>query len=111
MDGEVALTGLERDPLRHRPARQRALPFEAKVVVEAARVVTLDDEERLLAPFRPLPAEGLRRLLPPALAFVLRELGHVLRMPRKPPWARRFSPPQTGRRSNNGMLLTGGVGT
>src|SRR5439155_758388 len=55
--------------LRHCPARERAVPLEAEVVVEPARVVALDDEDRLLASFLGL-AEGLRSLLRVALAPV-----------------------------------------
>src|SRR5205814_6207582 len=55
VDGEMLLARLERHALRHRPARERAVALEAEVVVEAPRVVALDDEDRLLA--APLPAE------------------------------------------------------
>ena len=47
--GQVALARLERDALRHGPARERAVALEAEVVVEPPRVVALDDEDRLLA--------------------------------------------------------------
>ena len=47
--GEVLLSGLERDALRNRPAGERSVPFEAKVVVQAPRVMPLDDEDRVLA--------------------------------------------------------------
>src|SRR5204863_8726537 len=73
VDGERPLPRLERNPLRHRPARERAVALEAEVVVEPPRVVTLDDEDRLLPSFLRL-AEGFRGLLGVALAPVLREL-------------------------------------
>ena len=47
---ERALARLEGDALRHRPRGERAVPLEPEVVVEAPRVVALDDEDRLLAP-------------------------------------------------------------
>ena len=74
--GEVALPGLERDPLRHRPARERAVALEAEVVVEPARVVALNDEERSrrsprlppngsgVAPFVRLPSYSRSRATP-----------------------------------------------
>ena len=39
---------LERDALRNRPACERAVALEPEVVVEARRIVPLDDEDRLL---------------------------------------------------------------
>ena len=48
VDGEMLLAGLERDALRDRPARERAVPLETEVVVQPAGIVTLDDEDRLL---------------------------------------------------------------
>ena len=84
VDGEVTLTGLERDPVRHRPARERAVALEPEVVVEPARVVALNDEDRLArALSRAL--ERLRRGLRIALAAVFGKLlGHRI--------ARRFGP-------------------
>ncbi len=71
VDGERALPGLGRNAFRHRPARERAVPLEAEVVVEAPGVVALDDEDRL-APLAPgLRGEGLRRLARIALPAVL----------------------------------------
>ena len=58
VNGEMALTGLERDAVRHRPAGERAVPFEPEVVVEPARVVALDDEDRFSAAPR-APGTGL----------------------------------------------------
>ena len=77
VDGEVALAGLERNALRHRPARERAVALQAEVVVERARLVALDDENRPL-PLAFLAAERLRRLRAVALALVLGETGHRL---------------------------------
>jgi hypothetical protein len=58
VDREMAFAGAHRQPLRHRPARERAVPLEPQVVVEPPGVVALDDEDRrLLAP--PAAAEGL----------------------------------------------------
>jgi hypothetical protein len=60
VDGEMPLPAPQRDALGHRPARQRAVPLEAEVVVQPPRVVPLDDEARLLgAPL--LRAERLWR--------------------------------------------------
>jgi hypothetical protein len=74
VDGEVLLARLERDALRHGPARERAVPLEAEVVVQPARVVALDDEDRLscrASSSRTAPASssdracaGTRELLP-----------------------------------------------
>src|SRR5439155_6255689 len=76
VDGEVLLSGLERYTLRHCPARQRTVSLEPEVVVKTPRIVTLDDEDRLLRSAL-LRAEGLGRLLGVALALVLGELlGH-----------------------------------
>src|SRR5213078_4127124 len=47
--GQVALARLERDALRDRPARERAVALEAEVVVQPASVVALHHEDRLLA--------------------------------------------------------------
>ena len=72
VDGERPAAGLERDALRDRPRRERAVPLEAEVVVEPPGVVPLDDEDRAL----PAPAavrERLGRLLRVALAPVLGE--------------------------------------
>jgi hypothetical protein len=82
VDGEALLARFERDALRHRPAGQRPVALEAEVVVQAARVVPLDDEDRLLP--RLLRAEGLGRLLRVALAFVLPERARALLSRRDP---------------------------
>src|SRR3954452_6470990 len=74
VDGERPLPRLERDTLRNGPRGERPVPLEPEVVVEAARVVPLDDEDRLLPAGAPLRREGLRRVLPVALAVVLTEL-------------------------------------
>src|SRR5437868_2021593 len=64
---EGAAPGLERHPLGHRPGGEDAVPLEPEVVVEAPRVVSLDDEDRPAA----APAtEGLGRLPGVALALV-----------------------------------------
>ena len=44
--GERAGARLERDAFWHRPARKRAVQLEAKVVVQAAGIVALDDKNR-----------------------------------------------------------------
>jgi hypothetical protein len=72
---EVALADLERDALRHGPARERPVALQAEVVVERPGLVALHDEDRLHA-LALLAAEGLGRLLPVALALVLAETGH-----------------------------------
>ena len=69
---EVPLTASERDSLRHRPARERAVALEPKVVVQAPRIVSLDHESG----FRARPSrlsERLRRLPGSALAPILVE--------------------------------------
>ena len=48
VDGEMLRSRLERDALRNRPARQRPVALEPEVVVEASRIMALDDEDRLL---------------------------------------------------------------
>src|SRR5204862_2468243 len=68
---EMLLAGLERHAFRNGPRREHAVPLEAKVAVQAPRVVPLHDEDRLL--FRPLTAERFRRLLTVALSLVLGE--------------------------------------
>jgi hypothetical protein len=73
VDGERPLPRLERNALRHRPARERAVALESEVVMEPPRVVALDDEDRLLPSFLRLP-EGLRGLLGVALAPVFSQL-------------------------------------
>jgi hypothetical protein len=82
---EVALAGLARDPLRDGPARERAVALEPEVVVEAAGIVPLHHEDRVAVRAR-VRAEGLRRPTACALALVLAEACHRLRMP-----PRRFS--------------------
>jgi hypothetical protein len=44
--GEVPLARLERHALRHRPGEEDAVALEPEVVVEAARIMALDDEDR-----------------------------------------------------------------
>ena len=96
------LAGLERNALRDRPARQRAVALEPEVVVEPARVVALDDEDRLFS--APLRAERLRRLLRVALAPVLGELSRLRATSRtlpplgiRPKTSSRFSGLQQGK--------------
>ena len=72
VDGEVLLSGLEGHAFGNRPARERAVSLQTEVVMEAASVVPLDDEDRRLSAL--LAAERLRRLLGVALALVLGEL-------------------------------------
>ena len=47
VDGKRTHAWLERHALRHGPRRERAVLLEPEVVVEAPRVVALDDEDRL----------------------------------------------------------------
>ncbi len=76
---EGASTGIERDALRHRPRGERAIALEPEVVVEATRVVTLDDEDRLGA--RRAALERLRRRAGRALAAIAVELiGHGIHL-------------------------------
>ena len=80
VDGQVPLSRLERNALGDGPARERAVPLEAEVVVEPARVMALDDEDRLA--LAPTPAERLggRALAP--LALVVSKARHTRSMPR-----------------------------
>src|SRR5581483_11179001 len=86
VDGERARTGLHRHPLRHRPGGEHTVALEPEVVVEAAGVMALNDEDRLRAPLA--PAEGLRRLLRVALRAVVGQLRH--RPVHSPVWKMRF---------------------
>ena len=49
VDREVLLSGLQRNTLRHRPAGKCSVSFEPEVVVQAPRVMALNNEDRLLA--------------------------------------------------------------
>src|SRR5205807_3680361 len=106
--GQRALSRFERHALGNGPRGERAVSLEAEVVVETPRVVTLDDEDRLLR-LPPLARERLRRRLRIALAPVGVELGHGSSMPHvcvptppvttrcEGPWqARKASPPSGG---------------
>src|SRR6266849_1369041 len=69
----MALPRLERDAVRHCPARRRPVALEPEVVVQPPRVVALDDEDRPL--HVPLTArEGLRSALRIPLSPVFGEL-------------------------------------
>jgi hypothetical protein len=70
---QVTLAAAERNPLRNRPARERAVAFEAKVVVQAARRVTLDHERCPLAAVARRVVEGLGSLSPAALFTIILE--------------------------------------
>ena len=70
--GERLRAGLERHALRHRPRRERAVPLEPEVVVQAACVVALHDEDRLACRASPSP-NGSGVCLRVALAAVLAE--------------------------------------
>ncbi len=72
VDGEMALACPKRDTFRHRPARERTVPLEPKVVVETARGVPLHDETRR-CDIAVILAEGLRGLPGSALLPVLLE--------------------------------------
>ena len=65
VDRHLHLRRVVRRPLRHRPAQQHAVVLEAEVVVQPARPVLLDDEDRrrraLLRCARPPPAPGPAR--------------------------------------------------
>jgi hypothetical protein len=75
---EVALSGLARDSLRDGPARERAAALESEVVVKAAGVVALHDEDRGLARARGR-AERLRRAAAGTLALVLAKTCHAVK--------------------------------
>ena len=75
VDGEVALAGLERHALRHRPGEKDAVALEPEVVVKGSRVMALNDEDRALRALLPAP-ERLRGLLLVALALVVSEARH-----------------------------------
>jgi hypothetical protein len=70
---ERALPRLEWHTFGQSPGRQCTVTLESEVVVEAPRIVALDDEDRIL-PRRALRREGLGRPLRVALAVVLAEL-------------------------------------
>ena len=75
MHGEVPLAGLERYTLRDRPGEENTVALEAKVVVETARIMTLDDEDG--PPLATLPPpEWLGGFLAVALALVVAEGRH-----------------------------------
>jgi len=66
--GEMLDAWLERYTFRDGPACEGAAPLEAKVVVQASRLVALDDEDGLIAAlFR---SEGLGSAILVALAAV-----------------------------------------
>ena len=72
VNGEMPLAAPQRNALRHRPARQRAVSLETKVVVQPTSVVALDDEAGLRrTPL--LRAERLGRLPGAALPAVFVE--------------------------------------
>ena len=60
VDRERLLALLQRNALRHRPGGEHTVALEPEVVVEGARLMPLDDEDRLLAPRRPAERLGRR---------------------------------------------------
>jgi hypothetical protein len=66
--GEMPLAPPKRNPLRHRPARERAVPLEPEVVVQTPCGVALYDEARPLGAAVRSLAEGLRSF--PRTAFL-----------------------------------------
>src|SRR5437763_3195492 len=70
---EMLLAGLERNALRHRPRGEDAVALEAEVVVQPPRVVSLNDENRLLR-LAAFTGEGFGSLLLVALALVFIQL-------------------------------------
>ncbi len=74
--GERLRAGLERHALRHGPRRERAVPLEPEVVVQARRVVALHDEDRLLAA---LASSRTARASAWGRACAVLAEGHVLR--------------------------------
>src|SRR2546421_39839 len=89
VNGEMLLAWLERHALRHRPARERSVAFEPEVVVEPARVVTLDHEDRILR--LTFAGKRLAGLLRVALAPVLLEAHEAFLARLRPPdffWVR-----------------------
>ncbi len=98
VDGERPRARLERHSLRHRPRGEGAVPLEAEVVVEPARVVALDDEDRQRgASLR--AREGLRRLARIPLAGGTR----------RGSYPHRCLPPAAGERTAESFdCLTGG---
>jgi hypothetical protein len=69
---EMPLSTPQRNSFRHRPARERAVTLEPKVVVEPPRGVSLDDEPRPLARGRS-SSERLGRLPRTTLRLVVVE--------------------------------------
>lgn len=72
---EMALSLVQRNSLRHCPARESAISLESEVVMEATRVVPLDHEARSVARVA-AASEGLRCLSRTTLTPVLVE-GHL----------------------------------
>jgi hypothetical protein len=68
---QVTLTAAKRDPFRDGPARQDAVPFEPKVVVEPPRSVSLDDETWLISGRLELPERLGRVTRLPTLAILV----------------------------------------
>ena len=79
VNGEVPLAGLERNPLRDRPACERPVALEAKVVVESPSIVSLHHEDRCFPTFLPSERLGCLRFL--SLALVFGEPGHAHSVP------------------------------
>jgi hypothetical protein len=68
--GKMPLSPAQRDPLRYRPTRQRAVPLEPEVVVEPPGGVPLDDEPKPFVAFA-RTSEGLGRAAAAALVLIL----------------------------------------
>src|SRR5262245_37776586 len=74
LDGEALLAGIEGRAACHGPGLEHAIHLESEIVMQACRVVLLDDEARVLGLANASLARGLGRLLEVALGAVLREL-------------------------------------
>ena len=68
---QVTLTAAKRDPFRDGPARQDAVPFEPKVVVEPPRSMSLDDETWPISDRLGLPERLGRVTRLPTLAILV----------------------------------------
>ncbi|KEY54165.1 hypothetical protein EN41_22165 [Agrobacterium tumefaciens] len=80
MHGKALVFRIEARAARHRPAFQHPVHFKAKIVMQAAGIVFLDDETR--SRFFSLCAFGLRRLVETALGVISLQSHGSARFPR-----------------------------
>ena len=99
--GEPPDRGVERGPLRHRPALERVAELQPQVVVQAPRGMLLDHEHA--GPGRDLAARRLRRLGKIALCPI------ALERIRRPASGHRTPRPRTFRRASLAQTWRGGT--